>query len=321
MPPPGRSHCCPPFIPEPGHEDVLAFCSKGGRLYVVTNGTRNGVYTSEARARKTVNNVSNGRWRMAKTWEKALNVWNEACDAYHEERCPSHLEEPILSHTGPLFPAPTGSLGVRTHNAKVVFNTGNSDRRFRTTKISDAEALQLLPASSIGATTPAPSSYRATTGPAFAPPSPSSASRSGTAHLTPTRSKRAPVATAPPSPLATTGPTFAPPSSSSASRSGTAHLTPTRLKRAPMTTAPPSPLAMMDAVEAFSRMGVDDPSAEEPPVKQVDAIDHVITARLPPTPLMGSRNINKLRAFAQDRKYVAKNGDVRYLDDEYLHDE
>ncbi|KAJ7875568.1 hypothetical protein B0H14DRAFT_3437126 [Mycena olivaceomarginata] len=111
MPPPGRSHCCPPFIPEPGHEDVLAFCSKGGRLYVVTNGTRNGVYTSEARARKTVNNVSNGRWRMAKTWEKALNVWNEACDVYHEERCPSHLEEPILSHTGPLFPAPTGPLG------------------------------------------------------------------------------------------------------------------------------------------------------------------------------------------------------------------
>lgn len=36
---------------------------------------------------------------------------------------------------------------------------------------------------------------------------------------------------------------------------------------------------------------------------------------------MGSRNINKLRAFAQDKKYVAKNGDVRYLDDEYLHDE
>ncbi|KAJ7799245.1 hypothetical protein B0H14DRAFT_3491819 [Mycena olivaceomarginata] len=303
MPPPGRSHCCPPFIPEPGHEDVLAFCSKAGRLYVVTNGTRNGVYTSEARARKTVDNVSNGRWRMAKTWEKALNVWNEACDAYHEERCPSHLEEPILSHTGPLFLAPTGSLGVRTHNAKVVFNTGNSDHRFRTTKISDAEALQLLPASSIGAMTPAPSSYRATTGPAFAPPSPSSASRSGTAHLTPTRPKRAPVATAPPSPLATTGPTFAPPSSSSvsrsgtahltptrlkrapvatappsplatagptfahpssssASRSGTAHLTPTRLKRAPMTTVPPSPLAMMDAVEVFSRMGVDDPSAE-----------------------------------------------------------
>jgi hypothetical protein len=35
-----------------------------------------------------------------------------------------------------------------------------------------------------------------------------------------------------------------------------------------MTTAPLSPLAMMDAVEAFSRMGMDDPSAEEPPVKQ-----------------------------------------------------
>ncbi|KAJ7875569.1 hypothetical protein B0H14DRAFT_3437127 [Mycena olivaceomarginata] len=71
-----------------------------------------------------------------------------------------------------------------------------------------------------------------------------------------------------------------------------------------MTTVPPSPLAMMDAVEVFSWMGVDDPSAEEPPVKQVDAIDHVITARLPPTPLMGSRNINKLRVFAQGRKVL-----------------
>ncbi|KAJ6571546.1 hypothetical protein B0H19DRAFT_1064618 [Mycena capillaripes] len=303
MPPLGRPNCCPPVWPEVGHEDIESFCVRGGRIYVVSNGTRNGLYTSESRARKQVEGISNGRWRKAKSWTHAIELWNEACDAYHELKCPLHPEASPVSRAVPSIPAPTGPQEICAHNAKVIFNTGNPDRRFKTTWISESQALTTVRSPPLHASprTP-PRTFQVASSSASAPPS-------RDPYFTPTHQNH----------FTSTRPNY---------------FTPTRLKTHSTQMAPPSsPLAMMDAVEAFSRMGVIESSTEELPIKQwvvagvpkffaerVEAIDHVIVARLPPTCIMGSRNVNKLRVFAKGEKYVMKQGDIQYLDDEFLED-
>ncbi|KAJ7041835.1 hypothetical protein C8F04DRAFT_1252774 [Mycena alexandri] len=95
-------------------------------------------------------------------------------------------------------------------------------------------------------------------------------------------------------------------------------------------THPPSPLSTMDAVDAFSRMGLSEPVVHTAPVKQwvvvgvniffaqrTDALDYILTHRLPaPCGLLGSRNIRKLRCFARGEKYVPGPLDGEYSDDE-----
>ncbi|KAF8139328.1 hypothetical protein K438DRAFT_1785799 [Mycena galopus ATCC 62051] len=91
---------------------------------------------------------------------------------------------------------------------------------------------------------------------------------------------------------------------------------------------PSSPLALMDAVEAFSRMGVPDPAAPEP-VKQwviaginkffanrIDAIDHIFTVHRDDSRIMGSRNVKKLRTHIRGVKCERGVGDVEDSDDE-----
>lgn len=40
-------HCQPTYWYESGREDPFAFCAKGNKLYVVTNGTVCGIFSSE----------------------------------------------------------------------------------------------------------------------------------------------------------------------------------------------------------------------------------------------------------------------------------
>ncbi|KAJ7318048.1 hypothetical protein DFH08DRAFT_971527 [Mycena albidolilacea] len=47
MPPPGAPNCEPHYWAEPGHEDPIAFCTKGKNIYVVTSGTVCRIYSSE----------------------------------------------------------------------------------------------------------------------------------------------------------------------------------------------------------------------------------------------------------------------------------
>ncbi|KAJ7743977.1 hypothetical protein B0H14DRAFT_3514769 [Mycena olivaceomarginata] len=105
--------------------------------------------------------------------------------------------------------------------------------------------------------------------------------------------------------------------------------TPKSLPRARIPQAPDSPLAMMDAVDAFSRMGVADPSVSTRPPKQwviggvskffaqrINAIDHILTLHLGQASLKESRNVHKLRAFINGVEYVWKPGHAWDTDEE-----
>ncbi|KAJ7862022.1 hypothetical protein B0H14DRAFT_3444993 [Mycena olivaceomarginata] len=86
---------------------------------------------------------------------------------------------------------------------------------------------------------------------------------------------------------------------------------------------------MMDGVDAFSRMGVADPSTQTRPPKQwviggvkkffaqrINAIDHILTLHLGQASIMGSRNIHKLRVFTNGVEYVRKPGHAWDSDEE-----
>ncbi|KAJ7831427.1 hypothetical protein B0H13DRAFT_1915451 [Mycena leptocephala] len=258
----GRPHCVPPFRAEPGHENVEAFLARGGKLYVVTNGTLCGIFTSESRARKQIEGYPNGRWRKAKTWAVAIELWEEGCTVYHADRCPSHLDMDVAVSS----PTPTSVEDAHAHNSRVFFHAGNSDIAYRSQKINASEPKFCVRA-------PTPSISPLLHSPRWL--------RRGT------RSKRS------------------------------------------LPTPTSSPLAMMDAVEAFSRMGVEDPFADALPPKQwvlagvnkffatrLDAISHILDQHMGHADLMGSRNVKKLRAFIRGEVYLAKPGEMQYLDDE-----
>ncbi|KAJ7842736.1 hypothetical protein B0H13DRAFT_2365092 [Mycena leptocephala] len=89
-----------------------------------------------------------------------------------------------------------------------------------------------------------------------------------------------------------------------------------------MTTAPPSPLSMMDPVEAFSRMGVQDLSADEPPIKQWGRCHRIryyctLAANAP----HGIEKYQEIACVCSGQGVYGKVFNVQYLDDEYLHDE
>ncbi|KAJ7745630.1 hypothetical protein B0H14DRAFT_3514467 [Mycena olivaceomarginata] len=120
MPRLGQPHCKPTYWCEPGHEDPTAHCAKGKKLYVVMQGTVRGVFSSEARARRQVDRVSSSRWRMALSWDDAVQLWNENCDAYHEVGCP----EGRTGHTrSPPVPAPVQQTVFPTDDPRVIYQT------------------------------------------------------------------------------------------------------------------------------------------------------------------------------------------------------
>ncbi|KAJ7350073.1 hypothetical protein DFH08DRAFT_958997 [Mycena albidolilacea] len=282
MPPPGQPRCRPPYWAEKGHEDPFAFCAKGNKLYVVSNGTLEGIFSSESRARKQVEGVSRGRWRKAKTWDAAILLWNESCDAFHDDGCPS----PKPSPPPKLKPSPKPNPSPQSEPANRPTTFYMEDQHSRSTAfpISAFEAglrMSWLSASS------------------------------------------APVSSAP-----LPGPSTPPRSCPHRRSQTTGQFSASTPKRQTPREPPHSPLAMMDAVEAFSRMGVDNPSAETLPAKQwaiagvnkffaarIDAIDHILTVHLRQADLMGSRNVKKLRAFIRGVEYVPEPGDIELPDD------
>ncbi|KAJ7633327.1 hypothetical protein DFH06DRAFT_1337188 [Mycena polygramma] len=292
MPPPGHPHCIAPYRPEPGDEDVAVVFARGDKIYVVTFGKICGFFSSEARARKQVEGFSNGRWRAAKNWPRAISLWNESCDVYHSDGCPPHSEQPSMSPTRLRNAAPTSRQDVERHNAQVVFRTPEGNR-YRSTKVTESESYSLR-----SAPPPAPS-----------PPVRVSPSKS-TSALSPSQS-RSSVRVSPlriPHASTSTAPHYAPvrlsPSKSSLSKSS----------------ASPRRLSTMDPVEAFSRMGVADPRADTRPVKQwaisgvnkffaerLEAVEHIFDLDLQQAHLLGSRNVNKLRAFQRGEQYVPGN--------------
>ncbi|KAJ7823924.1 hypothetical protein B0H13DRAFT_1919385 [Mycena leptocephala] len=276
MPPPGHLRCVPPYLPEKGQEDVRRHCESGKKIYVVGNGTICGIFSSEARARKQIEGFSNGRWRSAKSWGLAIDIWGEYCDSYHEDGCPPHRDPTLANPAEGKVPAPTNREDVLAHNAGVKYRTDRFPTvGYRATPITEQQAAAIM---SAGAN---PS------------PSPASGSTSARLNRTPSPSKKK-IA---------------------------------RTRSVPV--APPSPLDRMDPAEAFSRMGLGDPSPNVPPMKQwavsgvskffatrIDAIDHILTLHLGYACILGSRNVRKLRAFARQVPYVPEAGDVDYDDDE-----
>ncbi|KAJ7357931.1 hypothetical protein DFH08DRAFT_801806 [Mycena albidolilacea] len=249
-----------------GHENPQAFCAQGKKIYVVTNGTTCGIFSSEARARKQVEGVSRGRWRAAKSWDAAVGLWNKACDAFHEDGCPNpasaapsaptSTRQQMQAITITPLQAATGSP------RQTIFSTGEPDIHCKVRKISAFEAGFRMGEAS-AARSPPSSPMRAT-------------SRS------PKKAR-----------------------------------------------APASPLDLMDPVEAFSRMGVEDPCAAVRPPKQwaiagvnqffaerIDTIDHILTQHLGQADLKSSRNVKKLRAFIRRQPYIRKADDPYSSGDE-----
>ncbi|KAJ7315620.1 hypothetical protein DFH08DRAFT_820539 [Mycena albidolilacea] len=258
MPPPGADRCIPNYWAEPGDEDPVAFCAQGNRIYVVTSGTVCGVFSSEARARKQITGVSNAHWRAVKSWAKAIQVWNESCDMYHETRCPhqSRMPAPPLRQraqfpaNGFVTSAPSRSPPARPACMHAVATA------------MPARSTPHSPVSSIGLQSPS----------------------------TPKSLPRAQVPQVPVSSIRIEGPS-----------------TPAPHTRTCVPRVPVSPLAMMDVVDAFSGMGVADPSAQTRPPKQwvIGGIDHGVP-----------RNIHKLRVFTKGVEYVWKPGHAWDSDEE-----
>ncbi|KAJ7352106.1 hypothetical protein DFH08DRAFT_805387 [Mycena albidolilacea] len=305
MPPPGAPNCEPHYWAEPGHEDPIAFCAKGKNIYVVTSGTVCGIYSSEARARRQISGVSNGRWRAAKNWPMALELWNESCNVYHETECP-----PSQSHPAP--PSPPASPSA------------SHPRMARAPGAVSGPHLQTAP--------PSLSASRLRVAP---PPSPSTSRLC----VVPSSSPSASVLRPAPLPSSTsvfqlcTGPLPSPIASHTTSvQSSTTARAPQTGPRSPVAAstsrAPASPLAMMDAVDAFARMGGTDSALTTRPPRQwvvrgvdiffaerqvsvrerehkdeltaffrIDALNHIEALNLKQVSILGSRNVPKLRAF------------------------
>ncbi|KAF8197637.1 hypothetical protein K438DRAFT_1759777 [Mycena galopus ATCC 62051] len=268
MPLLGQDRCWPAYWGEPGHEDPRAVSAQGKVLYVVTKGKICGVFSSGyipfeelVRARKKIEGVTNSYWCKVKSWEAALEVWNETCDVYHDVACPPRAGLPLT----PI---------ARAFGAG--FELG----------MSSATAL-------------APSRPQIETS--------AGAQSSTLAPMPPASPARIPTLASPPAmPTRTRTCAFASPQSPSP--------TCTRIRAFAL---PPSPLAMMEAADAFSRMGVAELSTEAQPMKQwalrgvtkffpqrIDAIDYIFKNHLDQAVLKGSRNVRKLRAFMKETDYV-----------------
>ncbi|KAJ7653710.1 hypothetical protein DFH06DRAFT_1133841 [Mycena polygramma] len=300
MPPNGLARCVPPYQPEPGHEDVVAFLAQGGVLYVVSKGTICGIFTSEQCARKQVEGYPNGRWRKAKKWEHAIDIWNEGCDAYHEIKCPSHIDTSSPATDRLRTPAPTGRQDVDHHNAKVVFDTGDDSKRYRATKVTEAES--------------------------YAMRSSASQALSTSICVRPSGLYVEPSVRASPTKVSVSAASLRSPAKASARLTSSIHAsTSVQASSSPSRRR----LSEMDAVEAFSRMGVADPCPSAPPAKQwviggvnkffadrLGAINHIFALDIQQAHVMGSRNVHKLRVFQRGERYVPLEGDVQYDDDE-----
>ncbi|KAJ7753863.1 hypothetical protein B0H16DRAFT_1723055 [Mycena metata] len=309
MPPPGRPRCVPPYRPENGDEDVQRVLNRQGKIWVVGQGRTMGIFTSEPRARKQVEGVSNGHWRKAKSWAQALAIWGEECDAFHEDGCPVHSD---LTDGGP-----TSRRDVDVHNAKPgVLKTDDAPNRYTVTQVTECQAYSIL-----GFTDPSVSSVASSaTRRDLRNPAPSTPQ-------TPSTPRKMPASPSSASPRASPAPG---PSSHAilprSHRSSPARASPTK----PSVNPPRSPLSTMDPVDAFSRMGIDEPITHTMPAKQwvivgvniffaqrSDAVNYIITHNLKsPSAMLGSRSIQKLRAFARGEKYVAGPLDPNWSDDE-----
>ncbi|KAJ7713794.1 hypothetical protein B0H16DRAFT_1743018 [Mycena metata] len=306
MPPPGRPRCVPPYRPEKGDEDVQRVLNRQGKIWVVGQGRTMGIFTSESCARKQVEGVSNGHWRKAKSWTQALTIWGEECDTFHEDGCPTHSDLKDLKDGGP-----TSRCDVVAHNAKLgVLKTDNAANSYTVTQVTERQAYSIL-----GFT--APSVSRAA----------SSETRRDLQDPPPSTPRKMPASGS--SPPLRASPAPGPSSSTISSRSHRS--SPTRASPTKSSINPPrSPLSTMDPVDAFSRMGIDEPITHTMPAKQwvivgvniffaqrSDAVNYIVDHSIKsPSAMLGSRNINKLRAFARGQKYVAGPLDPNWSDDE-----
>ncbi|KAJ6489542.1 hypothetical protein C8R47DRAFT_1071399 [Mycena vitilis] len=112
--PHSRTPCVPFYYPSPGNEDVAAR-SRQARLkfYIALAGLVTGIFTEEHEARAQVNGISDGHWRVAKTWAIAIEIWDRHCQLYHGDGCatiPPQAEDgspsPTSPHTTPTSPPP-----------------------------------------------------------------------------------------------------------------------------------------------------------------------------------------------------------------------
>ncbi|KAF8195982.1 hypothetical protein K438DRAFT_1760816 [Mycena galopus ATCC 62051] len=314
MPPPGQDHCWPAYWGEPGHEDPRAVGAQGKVLYVVTKGKICGVFSSgyipfeeSVRARKQIEGVTNSYWCKVKSWEAALEVWNETCDVYHDVACPPRAGlplTPIARAFGAGF-----ELGMSSATALAPLRP-----RIETSAGAQSSTLAPMPPASparIPTLASPPATPTRTRTCAFVPPQ--------SPPTTPPLPARSLTLASPPStPTRTRTCAFASPQSPSPTRTRIRALAP-----------PPSPLAMMDAADAFSRMGVAERSTEARPMKQwalqgvtkffpqrIDAIDYIFKNHLDQAVLKGSRNVRKLRAFMKETDYVRQSGDALDSDEE-----
>ncbi|KAJ7017387.1 hypothetical protein C8F04DRAFT_1279590 [Mycena alexandri] len=277
MPPPGRLRCVPPYRPERGDEDVERVLEKHGRIYVVGRGRTVGIFTSEARARRQVEGVSNGHWRKAKSWDQATD----------------NLGRGRAIPRSPSTPRTRHCRDAATHSSK----PDDAATTYTTTRVSEGQAYS-MPGFTASSATP----------------------------------RAFPVAATRAFPAASSTP---PPKISASAFTATRRALPTL--RAFLSTKnlglsidtffprPRSPLSNMDAVEAFSRMGISEPIVYESPPKQwvikgvniffaqrEEAVNYILTHQLQmPSGMVGSRNIRKLCAFARGQnKNTATNGEV-----------
>ncbi|KAJ7889380.1 hypothetical protein B0H14DRAFT_2561879 [Mycena olivaceomarginata] len=321
----GMPHCQPTYWHESGREDPFTFCAKGNKLYVVTNGTVCGIFSSEARARKQIEGVSNGRWRVVKTWEAAIEIWNDSCDVFHDTGCPALVPLAVPRSVTPATKSPPAKKTPTRQMARKVQDP--SVRHFGMS----------LPFSS--AAGPPPS------------PSPASASR-GTLLLS-----RPSPSTATPNPFSI----HTPPSTIQECRDEVTW--PNSFHAAPNTfcvhTTPNESAREVAKRRIFSAPSVEDGRggsffsyggaqsrcaatrqavghrrrqqilcrkarfaicliicASTHSKYRIDAVDHILTLHLGQADLMGSRNVKKLRAFIRHKVYVPGPSDARYSDEE-----
>ncbi|KAJ7887325.1 hypothetical protein B0H14DRAFT_2562930 [Mycena olivaceomarginata] len=326
MPRLGQPHCKPTYWCEPGHEDPTAHCAKGKKLYVVMQGTVCGVFSSEARAHRQVDRVSSSRWRMALSWDDAVQLWNENCDAYHEVGCP----EGCTGHAcSPPVPAPVQQTVFPTDDPRVIYQTRHLrpqpqprpsvalSRRSHWYRLLQP-ALPALPALPARATCLPrqilsrlllPALPKLPALPAqLAPTNVAQTSTATATNFVQTSASRAPKTPRAPRSLAPTN----------VAQTSTGRLVP-----------PASPLSTMDAVEAFSRMGVAQPSADARPIKQwaiagvnkffadkEAAIAHIMKSDMTHGAIISSRNVNWLRAYIGGGQYIPRGGDTVESDSE-----
>ncbi|KAJ7019715.1 hypothetical protein C8F04DRAFT_1275935 [Mycena alexandri] len=302
MPPPGRLRCVPPYRPERAMRTSNEFLRN-------TAGSTSSAAGGLARARRQVEGVSNGHWRKAKSWDQALTIWGEECDVFHEGGCPSHHVPAARNSKITLNAEDSPCRDAATHSSK----PDDAATTYTTTRVSEGQAYS-MPGFTASSATPRAFPVAATR--AFPAASSTPPPKISASAFTATR--RALPTSGPSSPQKT--------SASQSTRSSPARASPSK----PATHTPQSPLSNMDAVEAFSRMGISEPIVYESPPKQwvikgvniffaqrEEAVNYILTHQLQtPSGMVGSRNIRKLRAFARGQKYVAGPLDWEDTDDE-----